>query len=152
MELWEFLKEIDFFGKEPEFYFKGRPKQATIFGRIFTYIFMIIYITIFCYKFYRMTRRVDITFYDSYSNTDQVPMVKISQNNFTLVFTLLDEDGDPFIDDTIYYPEAYYFDAGYQEVKIEKCDPNKLSPEFLRFLDIYLGILYSFDLNDFVLH
>ena len=36
MELWEFVKEIDFFGKEPEFYFKGRPKQATIFGRIFT--------------------------------------------------------------------------------------------------------------------
>ena len=96
---------------------------------------MIIYVTIFCYKLYRMTRRIDITFYDSYSNADEIPVVKISQNNFTLVFTLLDEDGDPFIDDTIYYAEAYYYDADYQEVKIEKCDPNKLSPEFLRFLE-----------------
>ena len=147
MELWEFVKEIDFFGKEPEFYFKGRPKQATIFGRICTYIFMIIYITIFCYKFYRMTRRVDITFYDSYSNTDQVPMVKISQNNFTLVFTLLDEDGDPFIDDTIYYPEAYYYDNDYQEVKIERCDPSKLSQEFLEYFD-YKDIDSYFCLTD----
>ena len=147
MELWEFVKEIDFFGKEPEFYLKGKPKQATLFGRIFTYIFMIIYVTIFCYKLYRMTRRIDITFYDSYSNTDHVPVVKITQNNFTLVFTLLDEDGDPFIDDTIYYPEAYYFDAGYQEVKIEKCDPNKLSPEFLEYFD-YKDIDSYFCLTD----
>jgi len=147
MEVWEFVKDIDFFGKEPEFYFKGKSKQVTVFGRIFTYIFMIIYVTIFCYKLYRMTRRVDITFYDSYSNTDEIPVVKISQNNFTLVFTLLDEDGDPFIDDTIYYPEAYYYDNDYQEIKIERCDPNKLSQEFLEYFD-YKDIDSYFCLTD----
>jgi len=30
MSFFEFLKRIDFFGKEPEFYFKGKPKQVTI--------------------------------------------------------------------------------------------------------------------------
>ena len=40
MELCEFLKGIDFFGKLPEFYIKGRPKQVTIIGRIFTIIFI----------------------------------------------------------------------------------------------------------------
>ena len=83
---------------------------------------MILYITIFSYKLYRMTRREDITFYDSYSNTDEMPVIKITPENFTLVFTLLDEDGEPFIDDTIYYPEAYFFDNDYHEIRIERCD------------------------------
>ena len=40
MSFLEFVKRIDFFGKEPEFYIQGRPKQVSIFGRIFTYIFI----------------------------------------------------------------------------------------------------------------
>ena len=55
-----------------------------------------------------MAARVDITFYDSYSNTDEVPTVKINQNNFTLVFGLQDRNGEPFINDTIYYPLAFF--------------------------------------------
>ena len=35
MEFCEFIKGIDFFGKEPEFYIKGRPKQVTFIGRFF---------------------------------------------------------------------------------------------------------------------
>ena len=30
MTFCEFIKEIDFFGKEPEFYFQGKPKKGTI--------------------------------------------------------------------------------------------------------------------------
>ena len=134
MEFLEFIKGIDFFGKEPDFYIKGRQKHVTIIGRIFTYVFIMLYITIFSYKLYRMTQRVDITFYDSYSNADEIPSIKITPENFTLVFTLLDEDGEPFIDDTIYYPEAYFFDNDYHEIKIERCAPNKLKPEFLEYL------------------
>ena len=147
MEFWEFIKGIDFFGKEPDFYIKGRQKHITIVGRIFTYVFMMLYITIFSYKLYRMTQRVDITFYDSYSNADEIPSIRITPENFTLVFTLLDEDGEPFIDDTIYYPEAYFFDNDYQEIKIERCDPNKLKTEFLEYLD-YRDIDSYFCLND----
>ena len=95
MSTFAFLKGIDFFGKEPELYIKGRPKQVTFFGRIFTYIFIIMYITIFCYKIYRMFHRVDITFYDSYSNTEEVPNIIINQDNFTLVFAIYNEDGLP---------------------------------------------------------
>ena len=94
-----------------------------------------------------MTQRVDITFYDSYSNADEIPSIRITPENFTLVFTLLDEDGEPFIDDTIYYPEAYFFDNDYQEIKIERCDPNKLKTEFLEYLD-YRDIDSYFCLND----
>ena len=34
MEFCEFIKELDFFGKEPELYIKGKPKQFTLLGRI----------------------------------------------------------------------------------------------------------------------
>ena len=33
-----------------------------------------------------MYQRVDITFYDSYSNTDEVPEIRVTQDNFSLVF------------------------------------------------------------------
>ena len=147
MEIWEFIKGIDFFGKEPDIYIKGRQKHVTIIGRIFTYIFMILYIAIFSYKLYRMSQRVDITFYDSYSNSDEIPSIKITPENFTLVFTLFDGDGEPFIDDTIYYPEAYFYDEEYKEIRIERCDPSKLKSEFLEYLN-YKNIDSYFCLND----
>ena len=125
MSFCEFLRGIDFFGKEPEFYFKGKSKQVTIIGRIFTCIYIVIYIIIFCYKLYRMTQRVDITFYDSYSNTDEIPKMKITDENFTLMFAIYDEDGLPYIDETIYYPIAYYFDGEIKYIDIERCDPKK---------------------------
>ena len=130
MSFFAFLKGIDFFGKEPEFYFKGKPKQVTIIGRIFTCVYIAIYIIIFCYKLYRMTQRVDITFYDSYSNTDEVPKMKITDENFSLMFAIYDEDGLPYIDETIYYPIAYYFDGEMKYIDIERCDPKKMSQEF----------------------
>ncbi len=135
MSFLEFVKRIDFFGKEPEFYIQGRPKQVSIFGRIFTYIFIFLYILIFCYKLYRMSQRVDITFYDSYSNTDEVPNIKISQDNFTLMFAILDENGEPFIDDTIYYPEAFFSDEYSEEIRIERCSPDKIGPRYREFFD-----------------
>ena len=133
MFFYEFLKGIDFFGKEPEFYFKGRPKQVTHAGRIFTFIFIIMYIIIFCYKVFRMTQRVDITFYDSYSNTDEVPKIRITNDNFTLIFAVYDEYGEPFINDQIYYPEASFEDEESIDIGIERCNPNKLTDEIKEY-------------------
>ena len=39
MDFLRFVKNIDFYGKEPEFYIDGKRKQVTIIGRILTYIF-----------------------------------------------------------------------------------------------------------------
>ncbi len=111
----------------------GRPKQVTIIGRIFTYIYLIIYILIFSYKLYRMTQRVDITFYDSYSNTDEIPKMKITDENFLLMFAIYDDDSLPFIDDTIYYPIAYFFDGQINYIDLERCDPNRMSQEFIDY-------------------
>ena len=80
-----------------------------------------------------MTQRVDITFYDSYSNTDEVPKMKITDENFSLMFAIYDEDGLPYIDETIYYPIAYYFDGEIKYIDIEICDPKKMPPEFIDY-------------------
>ena len=132
MDFLRFVKNIDFYGKEPEFYFDGKRKQVTIIGRILTYIFIILYILIFSYKLYRMTERIDITFYDSYSNTGEIPSVKIMKDNFTFVFGLQDKSGSHFIDDSIYYPVAYFFSNGnYEEIEIVRCNENLLTEEVI---------------------
>ena len=58
-----FIKKIDLYGKQPEFYLKGNPKKVTWIGTILTIIYIIIYIVYFCYKLYRMINRVDFFFF-----------------------------------------------------------------------------------------
>jgi len=126
MTFCEFIKEIDFFGKFPEFYIKGKTKQITFTGRIFTTIFIIIYITIFIFKIHRMIHRVDITFYDSYSNNDEKKSIHIDNENFYLFFALYDGDNKPFIDETIYYAKAYYNADKMEELSLERCNIERL--------------------------
>ena len=109
MNIHEILKRIDFFGKVPEFYIEGKSKQITFIGRIFTFTFIIIYILILSYKLYRMSKRIDITYYDSYSFTDETPSYTFTDENFFLVFAVTDEIGEPFINESIYYPVAHYY-------------------------------------------
>ena len=126
MKFYEILKEIDFFGKEPEFYIKRKPKQTTLIGRIFTFIFILIYILFFVYKLIRMFKRVDITFYDTYSNIDPEFSINLLNENFPIFFTLFDDEGLPFIDETIYYPVAIYINEKAEQIKIERCNEDTI--------------------------
>ena len=134
MSFIESVKRFDFFGKAPEFYIKGKPKHVTIIGRVFTYLFIAVYIAFVAYKLYRMYQRVDITFYDSLSNTDEIPSISITNNNFSIIFTMQDDDGNPFINETIYRPEVYYYDDDDEKVFIQlsRCTPDKLNPQYLK--------------------
>ena len=100
-EYFDLSKEIDFFGKLHEFYIKRKPKQVTIFGRVLTILFILIYIIIIIYKMYRVFKRIDITFYDSFSNTDEIPIIHITKENFSLIFTVYNDSTLPFIDESI---------------------------------------------------
>ena len=133
----DFIKEIDFYGKEPEFYFKGKTKKVTWIGRIFTIIYIIIYIIIFFYKLYRMSKRVDITFYDTYSdNNENIPSINVTNENFYVIFSLLNAHTDePFIDETIYYPVAYFKDEEVEEIEVEPCNIDKIGSKYKKFLD-----------------
>ena len=151
MEFLEFIKEIDFFGKFPEFYINRKPKHVTIIGRIFTYIFIFLYIVIIGYKFYRMTQRVDITFYDSYSISEETPSIKINNENFYLIFAILDKDDQPFINESIYYPKAYYMGEVKKEIKLERCQMNKIGSKYKNLFSGYdLNNYYCLDKVDYI--
>ena len=46
-KVWTLIKEIDLYGKEPDIYYKGKQRKTSWMGRIFTLIYIIIYIYIF---------------------------------------------------------------------------------------------------------
>jgi len=77
----------------------------------------------------------DITFYDSFSNTDEKPTIKITQENFTLVFAVFDEFGEPFIEESIYYPQAYFYDGFFEEIKIERCNEDNIGTQYRQYFE-----------------
>ena len=143
-----FLEEIDFYGKMPEFYFNGNPKKVSFIGLIFTIIFIIIYIAIFIYKLYRMFQRIDITFYDSYSDRGEIPSINVTNENFYIAFSIYDGSiGEPFIDETIYYPVAYFKDnETEQNLEIRPCSIDKIGSKYKKFfVDSPLDKYYCFN-------
>ena len=77
----DFLTDFDLFGKVPELYYKGKSKKASTFGIILTIIYIILYIAFLIYKLIRMFKRVDVTFYDSYT-FQGLPSIKLTNNEF----------------------------------------------------------------------
>ena len=63
----DFLTDFDLFGKVPELYYKGKSKKSSTFGLVLTILYIILYIAFLIYKLIRMFKRVDMTFYDSYT-------------------------------------------------------------------------------------
>ena len=148
-----FMKGIDFYGKSPEFYIRGKPKQVTILGRALTILFIFIYIIIIIYKLYRAFKRVDITFFDTYSNTEEITSVHITKDNFSLIFAVYNDSSFPFIDESIYYPMAYlYYDDDIKELEITRCDFDKIGSKYKKFFsESELTNHYCINNIDFIL-
>ncbi len=77
----DFLTDFDLFGKVPELYYKGKSKKASTMGLILTVIYIILYIAFLIYKLIRMFKRVDMTFYDSYT-FQGLPSINVTNNEF----------------------------------------------------------------------
>ena len=77
----DFLTDFDLFGKVPEMYYKGKSKKASTMGLILTVIYIILYIAFLIYKLIRMFKRVDMTFYDSYT-FQGLPSINVTNNEF----------------------------------------------------------------------
>ena len=135
-----FLQSIDLFGKEPEFYFKGKGKKSSFIGRILTIFYLNIYVAFFLYKLVRMLQKVDVTFYDTIAFTGEPPSIKLTNENFYGGFALADANTlQPFIDPTIYNIQVF-FRIGKREngiwkwsvkpVPIEICQLEKFSEKY----------------------
>ena len=157
------MKDVDMFGKDPELYYKGRPKKTSWIGRILSFIFVFVYLGFFLYKLIRMLKRIDVTFYDTFSYASKPPAVTITHNNFYIAFALEDPiTYNPFIDEGIYYPKAYFkraemkgddFEWQEIELEVEQCKPEKFGESYKEvFKNIDLDNYYCFkDINNFIL-
>ena len=157
-----FLHKVDLFGKEIELYYKGEPKKSTLFGRILTILFLMIYLLFFVYKVIRMLLKIDVTFYEFQAYTGEVPSIKLSNENFYGGFALANADTLlPFIDPTIYNIQAFYrsgkringvWNWSIKPVPLEICQLEKFSPKYQHlFQDKPLSSMYCPKEIDFTL-
>ena len=157
------MKEIDMFGKEPEFYYKKSTKKTTWIGTILSFIFVLIYFGIFLYKCMRMLKKVDVTFYDTFIYAPLPPQVPITHDNFYIAFALQDPTTyDSFIDEGVYIPKAYFkrgeikdnaFEWKEVPLEIERCKREKFGNSYQEvFANVDLTNRYCLkDINNFIL-
>ena len=149
-----FIKEIDIFGKEPKLYFKGKERKTTWYGSFFTIFYLTIYFAYFTYKLLRMLKKNDVTFYDSFEYLDGPPSIHLTKEKFTGGFALEDpETYDQFIDETIYYPKAYFktqvrsgglWHIETKELELERCRTESFGEDFQDSLIDSIENLYCF--------
>ena len=77
----DLIAEFDLFGKEPEFYFKGKSQRVSWFGRIFSVFYIVLYAAFVIYKLVRMLKKVDIDFYETYAFSG-VPSIELNNDLF----------------------------------------------------------------------
>ena len=157
------LKDIDMFGKEPELYYKSRPKKTSWIGRILSFLFVLVYFAFFLYKLIRMLKKVDVTFYDTFTYADKPPAVPLTNNNFYIAFALEDPiTYNPFVDESVYYPKAYFKRAEMKgddfkwqivELEVERCKLEKFGESYRKvFKNVDLYNHYCFkDINNYIL-
>ena len=157
------IKDVDMFGKDPELYYKGHPKKTSWIGRILSFVFVFLYFGFFLYKLIRMLKRIDVTFYDTFTYASKPPAVTITHNNFYIAFALEEPiTYNPFIDEGIYYPKAYFkrgemkgddFEWEETEPEIEQCKLEKFGESYKEvFKNTDLDNFYCFkDINNYIL-
>ena len=98
----DFLTDFDLFGKQPDLYYKGKSKKSTTLGIVLTVIYIVIYIAFLLYKLIRMFKRIDVTFYDSYTFKG-LPSIKLTNNEFYGGFGM-----GGIVDERMYYLKVEY--------------------------------------------
>ena len=160
----ENIFDLDIYSRRISFFFRGKEKIGSQFGFFLTILYIIISIALFLNYFIRTISRENVTASDSTIFTDTLPSIQINPEIFNLAFGLEHPIKiSRFIDETIYYPKAVYYENvkqnGFfvnrikQEIKIGKCGELKDQNKFKRLLgnddlnNSYCFIDYDFPLK-----
>ena len=137
---------LDVYSRRISFFYKGKEKITSRFGFLLTLSYIVISIAIFLYYFIRTISREDVTASDSTIFTDDIPSIDINSEIFNLAFGLEHPTKiTRFIDETIYYPEAYYIENIKKngnfvnnlklKIKTERCGNLNSGNKFLNMLE-----------------
>ena len=118
----DFLTDFDLFGKTPELYYNGKSKKSSSLGIGLTVFYIIIYIAFLIYKIVRMIKRIDLTFYDSYTFKG-LPSINLTNNEFYGGFGM-----GGIVDERMYYLDVFYV-SKYKENGAWKEKKTKLETE-----------------------
>ena len=139
-----FIKKIDLYGKDPEFYFKGNSNKTTWIGRILTILYVIIYISFLIYKLERMVSRVDVTFYDTYAYTGEVPSIQLNKDTFYGAFAFDDPITNlPYANESIYHINAKFvrqikengiINTTETKISFKHCELSDFGPEYQKIV------------------
>ena len=134
------IHDIDLFGKEPELYYKGKNKKSSLIGRVFTILYILIYIAFFVYKLIRMLQKVDVTFYQTTAYTGEIPQIHLTNEIFYGGFALANARTlQPFIDESIYYIDLQFrtgervnnmWNWKIERLELEVCNLSKFNPKY----------------------
>jgi hypothetical protein len=149
----KFLLNIDLFGKIPKLYYKGQQKRKTFIGSLATIIYIVIYLCFFIYKVNKMSKRVDVNFYETYIYNEGVPFINLTNENYYGGFALGNPfTGKTFIDETIYYVSGNFVEGekigdnwnyNYKELEFEVCKLEKFGSKYKEiFRNVPLDNLY----------
>ena len=160
----ENIFDLDIYSRRISFFFRGKEKISSKFGFFLTSLYIIISIVLFLNYFIRTISRENVTASDSTIFTDTLTSIQINPEIFNLAFGLEHPKKiSRFIDETIYYPKAVYYEKvkqnGFfttriqQEIKIGKCGELKDENKFKSLLgnddlnNSYCFIDYDFPLK-----
>ena len=156
--------DLDMYSRRISFFYRGKEKITSRFGYFLTLLYIVISITIFLIYFLRTVSREDVTVSDSTIYIEEIPSIEINQDIFNIAFGVEHPITiSRFIDETIYYPKAYYIENVKEngnfvnkikkEIKTEKCDNIKYGKKFKDLLEkddlnnSYCFIDYDFTLK-----
>ena len=152
----EKLESWDKFGKEAKLYYKGQEQKSIKLGIVFTILYYFIYIGYLIYKLIRFFKKQDFLFYDTISYQENPPSINLTQDNFYGGFDLENPlTYDPFVDETIYFPKAYFkklerngndWNAIIKEIKLVNCTIDKFGKFYQKkFSNNSLNNLYCLE-------
>ena len=148
----EFIKKIDLFAKRPELYFKKHSRRTSWIGRIFTFLYIIMFVLFFAYKLNRLVNRLDITVYDTNSYTGEIPSIQLDNNLFYAGIAFdLPGTNLPYIDERIYTIETKFvnqvkingqWETNETVIPMKKCELSDFGSNFQNiFSKTYLSQL-----------
>jgi len=135
-----FIHEFDLFGRDIDIYYKGKSNRTSCIGRVFTILYILLYITFFLYKLIRMINKSDVTFYDTYAFNGEPPSIHLNPELFYAGFAILDPmTMRPYIDPRIYGVKVIYtkgvknavgWDFQNFDIPLEPCNISKFGTNY----------------------